>query len=139
MKRQFGIRGGRISERGKKPCQPGWEVGLFSLAKPEFYSHLECEWLSALLNECQLRGFEIQVVSPFFQAQYVKADTHYYLRMVPYCLFQIKVFVQLMKNKRLNAQKAAEYRRFVTFMDNAFFFFKIHVYELNVMSTYTSP
>ena len=45
------------------------------------------------------------------QAQYVKADTHYYLRMAPYCLFRMKVFVQIMKNRRHNDSKATEFRR----------------------------
>ncbi|XP_076434812.1 uncharacterized protein LOC143274771 [Babylonia areolata] len=45
------------------------------------------------------------------KAQYVKADTHYYLRMAPYCLFRMRVFVQMMKTHRLNKQKASEFRR----------------------------
>ena len=45
------------------------------------------------------------------QAQYVKADTHYYLRTAPYCLFHMKVFVQMMKNCRQNDSKALEFHR----------------------------
>ncbi|KAK7500812.1 hypothetical protein BaRGS_00008056 [Batillaria attramentaria] len=45
------------------------------------------------------------------QAQYVKAETHYYLRTAPHCLFRMRVFAQMMKNHRANKEKAREFRR----------------------------
>ncbi|XP_060581928.1 protein SFI1 homolog isoform X2 [Ruditapes philippinarum] len=45
------------------------------------------------------------------QAQYNKADAHFYMQEMPKYMFRLKVFVQLMKNKRENSQKAVEFRR----------------------------
>nr|KAG5709400.1 hypothetical protein BaRGS_029249 [Batillaria attramentaria] len=45
------------------------------------------------------------------KAQYVKAETHYYLRTAPHCLFRMRVFAQMMKNHRANKEKAREFRR----------------------------
>lgn len=55
---------------------------------------------------------DVMFVFAFLQTQYVKADTHYYLRTAPHCLFRMRVFAQMAKNDRTNKEKAAEFRRY---------------------------
>ncbi|XP_053406636.1 protein SFI1 homolog [Mercenaria mercenaria] len=63
------------------------------------------------------------------QAQYAKADAHFYMQEMPKYMFRLKVFVQLMKNKRENAQIAIEFRR-----ENGlarFFYLWVNQYEFS--------
>ncbi|XP_052228525.1 protein SFI1 homolog isoform X2 [Dreissena polymorpha] len=45
------------------------------------------------------------------QAQYARADAHFYMQTMPKYLFTLKVFVQVMKIRRENKQKSLEFRR----------------------------
>ncbi|XP_052773983.1 protein SFI1 homolog [Mya arenaria] len=44
------------------------------------------------------------------QAQYARADAHFYMTEMPKYLFRIRVFVQLQKNERENMEKCEEFR-----------------------------
>ncbi|KAL5022131.1 hypothetical protein ScPMuIL_001286, partial [Solemya velum] len=45
------------------------------------------------------------------KAQYTKAEAFYYLQVMPKCLFNMQVFVQMMKNQRENRAKGQDFRR----------------------------
>ncbi|KAL4231291.1 spindle pole body protein Sfi1 [Mactra antiquata] len=45
------------------------------------------------------------------QAQYARADAHFYMQVMPHYMYRLKLFVQLMKKNRDNVENASEFRR----------------------------
>ncbi|XP_067656638.1 protein SFI1 homolog [Haliotis asinina] len=66
---------------------------------------------------CVLLGKSLQALQNYAhwrhhrKSQYSRADAHFYLHVMPQCVFRMRVFVQMEKNNRENQEKAVQFRR----------------------------